>query len=122
MTPTIVLKDREPYIITGAQGGSRIITAVLHIILNYYDFKMSALESVSANRYHHQWNPNVLMYEYMDLSLQNELEKLGFRLYRRPANYDYSNGITSSIMIEENKIIGVSDPRSKDYLAIGILK
>lgn len=122
MTPTIVLKDKEPYIITGAQGGSRIITAILHIILNYYDFKMSASESVSANRYHHQWNPNVLMYEYMDLSLQNELEKLGFRLYRRPANYDYSNGITSSIMIEENKIIGVSDPRSKDYLAIGISK
>ena len=60
------------------------------------------------------------MYEFMTNELQNDLEKLGFKLYLRPANYDYSNGITSSIMIEDNKIIGVSDPRSDDYLAIGI--
>lgn len=120
MTPTIVLRNGKPFIITGAQGGSRIITAVLHIILNYYEFKMSAKDAVYANRYHHQWNPNILMYEFMTNELQIELEKLGFKLYLRPANYDYSNGITSSIMIEDNKIIGVSDPRSDDYLAIGI--
>ena len=120
MTPTIILRDGKPFIITGAQGGSRIITAVLHIILNYYEFKMSAKDAVYANRYHHQWNPDVLMYEFMTNELQNDLEKLGFKLYLRPANYDYSNGITSSIMIEDNKIIGVSDPRSDDYLAIGI--
>ena len=120
MTPTIVLRDGKPFIITGAQGGSRIITAVLHVILNYYEFEMSAKDAVYANRYHHQWNPNILMYEFMTNELQIELEKLGFKLYLRPANYDYSNGITSSIMIEDNKIIGVSDPRSDDYLAIGI--
>ena len=120
MTPTIVLREGKPFIITGAQGGSRIITAVLHIILNYYEFKMSAKDAVYANRYHHQWNPDVLMYEFMTNELQNNLEKLGFKLYLRPANYHYSNGITSSIMIEDNKIIGVSDPRSDDYLAIGI--
>ena len=120
MTPTIILRDGKPFIITGAQGGSRIITAVLHIILNYYEFNMSAKDAVYANRYHHQWNPDVLMYEFMTNELQKELEKLGFKLYLRPANYDYSNGITSSIMIEDNKIIGVSDPRSDEYLAIGI--
>ena len=122
MTPTIVLKDERPFIITGAQGGSRIITAVLHIILNYYEFAMSAKDAVYANRYHHQWNPPVLMYEYMDDKLIAELEKLGFVMYLRPANYDYSNGITSSIMIEDDIIIGVSDPRSKDYMAAGISK
>ena len=122
MTPTIVFKDERPFIITGAQGGSRIITAVLHIILNYYEFAMSAKDAVYANRYHHQWNPPVLMYEYMDDKLIAELEKLGFVMYLRPANYDYSNGITSSIMIEDDIIIGVSDPRSKDYMAAGISK
>ena len=122
MTPTIVFKDERPFIITGAQGGSRIITAVLHIILNYYEFAMSAKDAVYANRYHHQWNPPVLMYEYMDDKLIAELEKMGFVMYLRPANYDYSNGITSSIMIEDDIIIGVSDPRSKDYMAAGISK
>ena len=122
MTPTIVFKDERPFIITGAQGGSRIITAVLHIILNYYEFAMSAKDAVYANRYHHQWNPPVLMYEYMDDKLIAELEKMGFVMDLRPANYDYSNGITSSIMIEDDTIIGVSDPRSKDYMAAVISK
>ena len=54
--------------------------------------------------------------------LINELENLGFELRQRPPNYDYSNGITSSIMIEDNKLIGVSDPRSGDYMSIGISK
>src|SRR6201999_88425 len=34
MTPTIVLKDGKPFLITGSPGGSRIISAVLGIITN----------------------------------------------------------------------------------------
>ncbi len=122
MTPTIVLKDGKPVLVTGAQGGSRIITAVLQIILNYYEFGLSAEESVYLHRYHHQWKPETLMYEDFDDSLISELIDLGFTLKRRPPDYDYSNGITSSIMIENGKLIGVSDPRSDDYMSIGISK
>ncbi len=120
MTPTIVFKDGQPLLVTGAQGGSRIITAVLQIILNYYEFGLSAEESVHLYRYHHQWKPETLMYEDFDEELINELINLGFTLKQRPPNYDYSNGITSSIMIENDKTIGVSDPRSDDYMSIGI--
>tara|TARA_B100001778_G_scaffold329729_1_gene331161 strand:+ start:854 stop:2569 length:1716 start_codon:yes stop_codon:yes gene_type:complete len=120
MTPTIVFKDGQPLLVTGAQGGSRIITAVLQIILNYYEFGLSAEESVHLYRYHHQWKPETLMYEDFDEELINELINLGFTLKQRPPNYDYSNGITSSIMIENDKLIGVSDPRSDDYMSIGI--
>ena len=66
MTPTIVFKDDKPIIVTGAQGGSRIITAVLQIILNYYEFGLSAEESVHLYRYHHQWKPEALMYEIFE--------------------------------------------------------
>ena len=52
--------------------------------------------------------------------LMNELSEMGFTLKQRPPDYDYSNGITSSIMIEGDKLIGVSDPRSGDYMSIGI--
>tara|TARA_B100000214_G_scaffold329088_1_gene268641 strand:+ start:4482 stop:6197 length:1716 start_codon:yes stop_codon:yes gene_type:complete len=120
MTPTIVFKDDKPIIVTGAQGGSRIITAVLQIILNYYEFGLTAEESVHLYRYHHQWKPETLMYEIFDEELMNELIEMGFNLQQRPPDYDYSNGITSSIMIEGDKLIGVSDPRSGDYMAIGI--
>ena len=120
MTPTIVFKDDKPLIITGAQGGSRIITAVLQVILNYYEYKLSAQESVYLPRYHHQWSPEYLFYEDFDENLIAELESLGFSLFLLTPSYDYSNGITSSIMIEEDTLIGVSDFRSDDFLAIGI--
>ena len=122
MTPTIVFNNDKPYLVTGAQGGSRIITAVLQVILNYYEFGLNAEESVYKPRYHHQWQPEHLMYESFDDELVDELTKMGFNLYRRPATYDFSNGISSSIMFEDDNLIGVSDFRSDDFLSIGVNK
>ena len=120
MTPTIVFKDGEPFLLTGAQGGSRIITAALQVILNYYEYGLSPEESVMNARYHHQWLPDKLYYE-KDLNnsfnafLQNELQALGFTLEERE-----TNGITASIMFHNKEMTGVSDKRSSDYLAIGV--
>jgi len=63
MTPTLVLKDSEPFMITGSPGGSRIITTVLHSILNAIEYDMNAAEIVSAPRFHHQWAPDLLFWE-----------------------------------------------------------
>ncbi|MBA86556.1 MAG: gamma-glutamyltransferase [Euryarchaeota archaeon] len=122
MTPTIVFNKDKPYLVTGAQGGSRIITAVLQVILNYYEFGLSPEEAVYKSRYHHQWLPEHLMYEYFDDELKEKLIEMGFILYQRPATYDFSNGITSSIMFEDDNLVGVSDFRSDDFLSIGINK
>ena len=122
MTPTIVFNEDKPYLVTGAQGGSRIITAVLQVILNYYEFGLSPEDAVYKSRYHHQWLPEHLMYEYFDDELKEKLTEMGFILYQRPATYDFSNGITSSIMFEDDNLVGVSDFRSDDFLSIGINK
>ncbi len=58
MTPTIVLKDGKPFLVTGSPGGSRIITAVLQVITNVIDFHMPIDKAVSAPRLHHQWQPD----------------------------------------------------------------
>ena len=63
MTPTIVLKDGKPFLVTGSPGGSRIITAVLQVIINVIDFHMRIAEAVSAPRLHHQWQPDERMVE-----------------------------------------------------------
>ena len=120
MTPTIVFKDGEPFLLTGAQGGSRIITAALQVILNYYEYGLSPEESVMNARYHHQWLPDKLYYEkdlnnFFNAFLQNELQALGFTLEERE-----TNGITASIMFHDEEMTGVSDKRSSDYLAIGV--
>lgn len=60
MTPTLILKDDQPFMIVGASGGPTIITATLQTILNVVDFGMTPRAAVEASRIHHQWTPNVL--------------------------------------------------------------
>lgn len=60
MTPTIVTRDGQFFMALGAPGGSRIITAVLQVLLNVIDFKMNVRDAVDAPRFHHQWQPDVL--------------------------------------------------------------
>ena len=63
MTPTIVTKDGKFFMAVGAPGGSRIITAVMQVILNVIDFGMNAQDAVDAPRFHHQWLPDRLEFE-----------------------------------------------------------
>jgi gamma-glutamyltranspeptidase/glutathione hydrolase len=58
MTPTIVLNDGKPVLVTGSPGGSRIITAVLQVIVNAIDFHMPIGRAVQLPRLHHQWMPD----------------------------------------------------------------
>jgi gamma-glutamyltranspeptidase/glutathione hydrolase len=60
MTPTIVLKDGKPFLVLGAPGGSRIITAVLQVMLNVIDFGMNVQDAIDFPRVHHQWKPDRL--------------------------------------------------------------
>jgi len=63
MTPTIVFKDTKPVLVTGAPGGSRIITTVLQVILNTIDGHMTIGNAVAAPRLHDQWLPDEVLVE-----------------------------------------------------------
>jgi gamma-glutamyltranspeptidase/glutathione hydrolase len=63
MTPSIVEKNGNLFMVLGTPGGSTIITSVLQTILNVYDFKMGMQEAVNAPRFHHQWIPDVITFE-----------------------------------------------------------
>ncbi len=63
MSPTIVMKDGEVFMVTGSPGGSRIITTVIQIIMNVVDHGMNVAEATVAPRIHHQWLPEVLRVE-----------------------------------------------------------
>jgi len=121
MTPTIILKDGEPYIIIGSPGGAKIITAVLQVILNVIDFDMNIREAVEKPRIHHQWLPDSIYYEEKALTeeLKKELIEMGYSFSDYGAALRII-GITEGIMIDrENKIIyGASDPRGGG-LAVG---
>ena len=48
MSPTIVLKDGKPVLVTGSPGGSRIISAVMQVIVNAIDYRMDVAPAVAA--------------------------------------------------------------------------
>ncbi|WP_411376513.1 gamma-glutamyltransferase [Arthrobacter sp. MPF02] len=50
MSPTIVLKDGEPFLALGSPGGSTIITTVLQTLINRIDLGMSIDEALAAPR------------------------------------------------------------------------
>ncbi|RIK87537.1 MAG: gamma-glutamyltransferase [Hyphomicrobiales bacterium] len=68
MSPTIVSKDGEPFMVIGSPGGSRIITIMLSAIMNVVDHGMDLQEAIDAPRIHHQWLPDRVLMEPYALS------------------------------------------------------
>lgn len=114
MTPTMVLKDGEPWLVTGSPGGSTIINIVLQVVLNAIDFDMNAMQAVNAPRIHHQWLPDVVTTEPgISRDTLAILESRGFR-FRKNDDGSYMQrvmGSANTIMLEDDVVFGAADPR-----------
>ncbi len=115
MTPTIVLKDEKPYLITGSPGGARIITTTLQIIMNVIDHKMNIAEASSAVRFHHQWLPDQIRVEKgLSPDTIRLLEAKGHVVKKKSAM-----GSTQTILLNDSGVYGASDPRKPSALSLG---
>ncbi|AVT49185.1 gamma-glutamyltransferase [Shewanella baltica] len=115
MSPTIVMKDGKPFLVTGSPGGSRIITTTLQIIMNVIDHGLNIAEASNAARVHHQWLPDELRVESsLNRDTISLLEAKGHKVKVQSAM-----GSTQSIMVTEQGIFGASDPRHSGSEAIG---
>ena len=115
MALTIVLKDGKPFLITGAAGGSRIISTVLQIILNVVDHQMNIAEATNAPRIHHQWYPDELRVETgLSIDTLRLLEGKGHRIAQKK-----TMGAAQSILAQDGMLYGATDPRREDSLAEG---
>lgn len=115
MTPTIVAKDGNLFMVVGTPGGSTIITSVYQVILNVIEFEMNMADAISAPRFHHQWLPEWTTYEEngIDTLIIQELEKLG-----HPFKTTKSIGRVDGIMVhKDGKLEGGADPRGDDHAA-----
>jgi gamma-glutamyltranspeptidase/glutathione hydrolase len=63
MTPAILEKDGQLFMVVGTPGGSTIITSVFQTIVNVIDFDMDMQDAVSAKKFHHQWLPDEVQVE-----------------------------------------------------------
>jgi len=74
MTPTIVTRNNEVYMVVGTPGGSTIITSVFQTILNVIEFDKSLPDAVSLGRFHHQWKPDAIQIDEL-VKLPPDIEK-----------------------------------------------
>ena len=125
MTPTIVLKNNKPSLIVGTPGGSTIITSVLQTILNVYEFDMDVQDAVNAPRFHHQWLPDVVIFEEgsLDKVKDSILKSKNYFVISLPIQMETggmsprsSIGAVDAIFIDENgKVSTGADFRGDDY-------
>jgi gamma-glutamyltranspeptidase / glutathione hydrolase len=115
MSPTIVLKDGKPVLVTGSPGGSRIISTVLQVIVNVLDYHMDVAAAVAAPRLHHQWLPDVVRVErgFADDALA-ELRAKGHQVVDQLGQTS-----ANSIAVTPNGLLGAPDPRTRGAEAAG---
>ena len=118
MTPTILTKDGKPFLVIGAPGGRTIINTVLQVILNVVDHHMPVSRAIEEPRIHHQWLPDVLLSERLEINKDTRaiLSSRGFRL----GDLEWT-GDAMGILIDPktNQLLGASDSRGEDAGAAG---
>ena len=126
MSPTIATRDGKTVMVLGTPGGSRIITAVLHTILNVVDYDMDIQEAVDAPRFHQQWLPETTNIERFALSPDTRkiLEEMGHKFGGpQPANHLAAILVGAPSLkgkpVGENRYYGSNDPRRNTGLALG---
>ena len=114
MTPTIVLRDGKPWLVTGTPGGSTIINTVLQMVVNTVDFGMNVAEATHHPRIYQGWTNELTVEPTLSPDTADLLTRMGHRV----TITDAVIGSTQSIMIEAHRFSGASDPRRPDAGAV----
>ena len=114
MTPTLLTKNKKPYLTVGTPGGTTIPTSVFQTIVNLIDFNLSLEDAINYPKFHHQWLPDEVSIEKtFNPSTKTALEKMGYRIKER-GNIGRTEGI---VIGPTGKRITVADKRGDDAVA-----
>jgi gamma-glutamyltranspeptidase/glutathione hydrolase len=111
MTPTIVLKGPELFLVLGSPGGPTIINTVLQTLVNVIDFKMTIQEAVDAPRIHHQWIPDRLVLEKSGFA-RDVVDALRARGHEIAVRTSIGDCHAIMIDLETGVRLGAADPRA----------
>ena len=115
MTPTIVMKNNKPWLVTGSPGGARIITTVLQSVVNTIDHEMNPAEAIITPRVHHQWLPDELRVEAgISPDTIKLLQDKGHKVVTKAPM-----GRIQIIQAYDSGFYGYSDPRNPDGKTLG---
>lgn len=115
MTPTIVMKNNKPWLVTGSPGGARIITTVLQSVVNTIDHEMNPAEAIITPRVHHQWLPDeIRVEEGISPDTIKLLQDKGHKVVTKAPM-----GRIQIIQADDSGFYGYSDPRNPDGKTLG---
>jgi gamma-glutamyltranspeptidase/glutathione hydrolase len=118
MTPTIVMHDGKPFMLTGSPGNATIISTTLQSILDVVDFGMNVQQAVDAPRMHHQWYPDEIWIEsgMVTPETQDKLEAMGYTF-----KAVHAMGVDEAILVNPRTggLEGANDRRRPAGLAAG---
>ncbi|MBP2833961.1 gamma-glutamyltransferase [Aquimarina sp. U1-2] len=114
MTPTIVEKSGKLWMSVGTPGGSTIITSVLQTILNVKEFGMTMQDAVNAPRFHHQWLPDVIVFEpnSFDHQLLDSLRAKGYHSSEEQSRI--LGKVDGILVLPDGTLEGGADKRGDD--------
>jgi gamma-glutamyltranspeptidase/glutathione hydrolase len=125
LSPTMVLKDGQPFIAMSTPGGDNQDQAMLQVLLNIIDFGMSPQEAVEAPRFqtehffssfgNHEFQPGKLNLEAR--AGRETADKLRDWGHRVNLSGDWSNGSSPTvIMLRDGVLDGGADPRRLRFI------
>ncbi|MCI0752044.1 MAG: gamma-glutamyltransferase [Flammeovirgaceae bacterium] len=119
MTPTIIEKNGQLFMVVGSPGGSRIITSVFQTIVNVLEFDMTMQEAVNAKKIHSQWLPDAIFPEPGALLKDDSLRLVSMKHSVKQLS-DLEERLTSLGRVDavlkraDKKLEGGADPRGDD--------
>ena len=123
MAPTILSKNHQLFLVLGTPGGATIPSQLISVILNVIDYGMDIQEAEDFERYHMQWQPDLVFLEPFTLSkdTQQALEKMGYHFILGSPFCTPLWGAVTGIMVnpKDHKLYGAIDSRRRDGAAMG---
>lgn len=113
MSPTMVLKDGQPVLLTGSPGGSRIINYVTQSVIAILDWQMDPQDALAMPHVVNRNGATDLEKGTAAEQLKDELEAKGHEVNTRSLN----SGL-HAILIDDGRLYGAADPR-RSGVAVG---
>lgn len=118
ISPSIIMKDGQPWAVVGAPGGWSISSAVSQAISNMIDFGMTPVEAVNAPRFHSEGDPVYCELRVPQRTVE-ELRRRGMNVQQSLRNYERTFAKVQIAARMDGVFKGASDPR-KDGGAVAI--
>lgn len=114
--PSIVFRDRRPYLVIGAPGATQIAMGVLQAILNVLDYDMTMTEAVSAPRFSATSNA-IDVSNRIPYGVTRALEAKGYEVVRSP--YTFGFAAVHGVRVDGDRLDGGADP-GHDGVALAV--